>query len=448
LKELKGKRVVLSFFATWSPPCEKEASHFVKLRSEIPEDELVIMGISSEDSATLSAFIKKYKVNYPVISVDDLPAPFKDVPSEPTTFFIDRQGVIQDVLVGYRDFDVLKERAMAKDFEGEAKLAPAPRTDGLKEREPQLKPTEVWSKNLPGAQALCAGDWDADGVVDILVADPGKLHVFGLDGVEKKSVPLPEQFALIECGRHNTLGARLVGYSNWGQKVSVMDATGKQLWSYGSFFGVNGAHWGDLDGDGTDELLVGMNGGGGLHAVSAAGKKLWVARMGNVWNQAVISASTNRSAVVLATEAGGSVRIFDGQGKPLGAIRPDGKYYAQMSAAQVDNTDSIQIVALGDGDVIAFDRAGRVAWSAPSVQNQAGWRETTFASGDIDGDGRPEWTFADPNGDLVLATATGEKLGALTGQANAGQFIIVPSASGRGLLILINGGTVRAYSFE
>lgn len=448
LKELKGKRVVLDFFSTWSPPCEKEASHFVRLRNEIPADELVILAISSEDSATLSAFIKKYKVDYPIISADDLPAPYKDVPSVPTTFFIDRHGVIQDVLVGYRDFEVLKERATTGDFEGEPKLAPAPRVDGLKERAPQLKPTEVWSKRLPGAEALCAGDWDGDGTTDILVADSRKLHVLGLDGAEKKTISLPEQFTLIEWGRHKAEGARLVGYSNWGQKVRVVDATGKELWSYGSFFGVNGAHWVDLDGDGTDELIVGMNGGGGLHSVSASGKKLWVARMGNVWSQAAISAGTNHGAMVLATEAGGSVRIFDGQGKPLGAVRPDAKYYTQMSAVVIDGTNSIQIVALADSEVMAFDQAGHVAWSAASVQNQSASRETTFTHGDVHGDRRDEWVFADANGDLVVATTTGEKLGTLTGQANAGQFMIVPAASGRGLLILINAGTVRGYSFE
>lgn len=125
LSELKGKRVVLDFWATWCPPCVKEIPHFIRLRNEASTDELVIVGISSEDAATLKAFVKKKGVNYPIASADDLPSPYRDVTGIPTTFFIDRQGVIQNVFVGYHDFDELKTHALAADAVGEPKPAPA-----------------------------------------------------------------------------------------------------------------------------------------------------------------------------------------------------------------------------------------------------------------------------------------------------------------------------------
>lgn len=124
LSELKGKRVVLDFWATWCPPCVQEIPHFIKLRSEAPTDDLAIVGISSEDAATLKSFVKKKGINYPIGSADDLPAPYKDVSGIPTTFFIDRKGVIQNVFVGYHDFANLKTHALAEDFAGEAKPAP------------------------------------------------------------------------------------------------------------------------------------------------------------------------------------------------------------------------------------------------------------------------------------------------------------------------------------
>jgi len=124
LSELKGKRVVLDFWATWCPPCVKEIPHFIRLRNEASPDELVIVGISSEDAATLKAFVKKKGVNYPIASADDLPPPYRDVTGIPTTFFIDRQGVIQNVFVGYHDFDELKTHALAPDVVGESKPAP------------------------------------------------------------------------------------------------------------------------------------------------------------------------------------------------------------------------------------------------------------------------------------------------------------------------------------
>jgi peroxiredoxin len=126
LSELKGKRVVLDFWATWCPPCVMEIPHFIKLRSENSADELVLVGISSEDENTLKSFVKKKGINYPIASADDLPSPYSEVTSIPTTFFIDRNGVIQSVLVGYHDLEVLKSHALAEDFEGEALTLPQP----------------------------------------------------------------------------------------------------------------------------------------------------------------------------------------------------------------------------------------------------------------------------------------------------------------------------------
>ena len=47
-----------------------------------------------------------------------------DVQAIPTTFFIDRRGVIQSVLVGYHDLATLKSRATQPDVEGAPKAAP------------------------------------------------------------------------------------------------------------------------------------------------------------------------------------------------------------------------------------------------------------------------------------------------------------------------------------
>jgi peroxiredoxin len=124
LSELKGKRVVVDFWATWCPPCVEEIPQFIKLRSETSADDLIIVGISSEEAATLKPFVKQKGINYPIASADDLPAPYQDVSEPPTTFFIDRKGVIQNVLTGYHDFEDLKTHALAEDFAGEPKPAP------------------------------------------------------------------------------------------------------------------------------------------------------------------------------------------------------------------------------------------------------------------------------------------------------------------------------------
>ncbi|MFN7141791.1 MAG: redoxin domain-containing protein, partial [Limisphaerales bacterium] len=258
LSDLKGKRVILDFWATWCGPCVKEIPHFIELVKENSRDELVIVGISKEDVETLKPFVEKHGINYPIASADNLPSPYGDVTAIPTTFFIDRNGVIQSVLVGYHDLTSLRQHATAEDYQGEPRTAPKPLgTDDLPEREPQLGPVQAWSQNING-QALCVGDWDGDGAMEILVADgSGQLIVYDLDGTEKKTVTLPDSFTSIKAGK-NQGQFRLLGFSNWGKQVVVTDQNGTKLWTYESSMGINGAHWGDLDGDGNDEMVVGM----------------------------------------------------------------------------------------------------------------------------------------------------------------------------------------------
>ncbi len=446
LSELKGKRVVLDFWATWCPPCVREIPHFIQLFSQTARDDLVIVGISDEDVKKLREFVKKQGINYPIASAKNLPSPYADIQSIPTTFFIDRKGVIQTVAVGYHEYSDLKRDALATDFPGEPKPAPAG-PPVLPDASQMLKPSVLWSTNLPGAQALCVGDWENDGVPRVLVAAGSTLHVFDLTGAETSSVPLPGRFTLIECGRNKEKGACLLGYNNWGHDVTVMDHSGKKLWSVSASAGVDGAHWGDLNGDGTDEMIVGMNGGGGLQAWSADGNKLWSADLGNVWNQAIVSAAQDQPARVFATEAGGSVRVFDAQGKLQATLRPNGGYYTQMAACRTADK-TIQIAAINGDHTVVFDETGKVAWTTSAIGNHAGWRTSSFAIGDLKGDGTQEWTFIDGSGNLVIATLNGRKISSIAHAKEFASFAIASRSGQSGVLIALANGTVQAYAFQ
>jgi len=136
LKDLRGKRIVLDFWATWCGPCVREIPHFIRLRNGSSAADLVIVGISSEDAATLTPFIKQKRMNYPVVSASRLPSPYNDVRAIPTTFFIDRDGIIQSIIVGYHEFDQLKKLALPAEAEAASKPAPA-------ERGGQVAPRDV-----------------------------------------------------------------------------------------------------------------------------------------------------------------------------------------------------------------------------------------------------------------------------------------------------------------
>lgn len=119
LSELKGKRVVLDFWATWCPPCTKEIPHLIRLRQTVDSNELVIVGISDESADEIKTFGEKNRINYPLVSIADkeLPDPFNRIVSLPTTFFIDRDGKIESVLSGYHSFEELKKHSLKKNKE-------------------------------------------------------------------------------------------------------------------------------------------------------------------------------------------------------------------------------------------------------------------------------------------------------------------------------------------
>jgi hypothetical protein len=315
----------------------------------------------------------------------------------------------------------------------------------LPDSSPLLKSNLVWSVTIPGAQALCSGDWESDGSARVLVASGLTLHVLDLTGAEKSAVPLPDRFTSIECGRNKTAGARLLGYTPWGRQVSVIDHAGKKVWSQSALMGLDGAHWGDLAGDGNDEVIVGMNGFGGLEAFSGDGKKLWSASLGNVWSQVIVPAVSNRPALVLATDASGSVNIFDAAGHRLNSLKAGGGYYAQMTAGTV-GSNAVQIIAFSGNAVEAFDQTGKAAWTT-SALSIAGNQRVCAVMGDLKGDGTQQWAFLDGGGDLVIATTAGLKVSSIPNQSRIQGCAIAPQPGRGALLLTLDGGAVRAYSF-
>jgi len=101
LSELRGRPVVLEFWDTRFALCARQAARLTQLRREVPAGQLAILGISSEARDPLQAFVTRQGVNYPVGWTTNAPPPFGPVRSIPTTFFLDRRGVIHHIALGY-----------------------------------------------------------------------------------------------------------------------------------------------------------------------------------------------------------------------------------------------------------------------------------------------------------------------------------------------------------
>lgn len=93
LRELKGKVVLVNFWATWCPPCRKEMPDLQALYDKYKDQGLVVLSISDEEIAKVSPFIAERKITYPVL-LD----PGRKVAEEfvvegiPKSFVYDREG--------------------------------------------------------------------------------------------------------------------------------------------------------------------------------------------------------------------------------------------------------------------------------------------------------------------------------------------------------------------
>jgi thiol-disulfide isomerase/thioredoxin len=113
--QFKGKVVVLDFWATWCEPCRIEIPGYVRLQKKYAKDGLVIVGVSLDQEGPL--IVKKYAadhgINYRIVMGDDkIVNAFGGIDAYPTTFIIDRDGIIRDRKIGAQAADKFEKRIL------------------------------------------------------------------------------------------------------------------------------------------------------------------------------------------------------------------------------------------------------------------------------------------------------------------------------------------------
>ena len=109
LSDLKGKKIMLNFWATWCPPCKAEMPAMEQFHKEAG-DEVVILAVNIDPHLDVQAFVDENKITFPIpLDADDKVNEMYQVLSIPTTYFIDTKGNIGYKYIGAMNHDTMKQ---------------------------------------------------------------------------------------------------------------------------------------------------------------------------------------------------------------------------------------------------------------------------------------------------------------------------------------------------
>jgi peroxiredoxin len=109
LSAYKGKKVMLNFWATWCPPCKAEMPEMEQFYKQGNKD-VVILAVNIDSQNDVKGFADKNGITFPILlDTDGKVNSTYQILSIPTTYFIDRNGVIQNKYTGAMKLDMMKQ---------------------------------------------------------------------------------------------------------------------------------------------------------------------------------------------------------------------------------------------------------------------------------------------------------------------------------------------------
>jgi thiol-disulfide isomerase/thioredoxin len=103
-RNFAGKVLLVSFFATWCPPCIEEIPSFIELQNRFGPEGFSVIGLSVDQGggSAVAKLVKKSKINYPVLMADsEIMENFGGVYGIPVSFLVNKEGNVVKKYPGY-----------------------------------------------------------------------------------------------------------------------------------------------------------------------------------------------------------------------------------------------------------------------------------------------------------------------------------------------------------
>jgi cytochrome c biogenesis protein CcmG, thiol:disulfide interchange protein DsbE len=112
LSSLRGKDVLVNVWATWCGPCRREMPALAALAKKMGPRLAVVAIDQGEDAQVVSTYVKQFNVDFPIyLDRDQRVGTMLHLVGLPSSFFVDRSGVVRDAVDGEMTYQMMDEKA-------------------------------------------------------------------------------------------------------------------------------------------------------------------------------------------------------------------------------------------------------------------------------------------------------------------------------------------------
>lgn len=111
-ESLAGDVVLVSFFATWCPPCVQEIPGFIQLTTDFADEDFTLLAVSVDQGGrkVVTEFIQEHNINYTVaLTNQQILQDFGGVYGIPVSFLVNKKGHVVKRYTGYVSHDLLSK---------------------------------------------------------------------------------------------------------------------------------------------------------------------------------------------------------------------------------------------------------------------------------------------------------------------------------------------------